>query len=350
MNKKLKLILILLLAVVIAVGVFIYNSKEYTPKNVEGQLNVHFIDVGQADCEFIELNGKTMLIDGGNVDDGELVVSYLKKQGVETLDYVIATHAHEDHVGGLAKVVNSFNVLNAYAPVSEYSSTCFSKFVNACEKQCGLKICTAGEKWDFSDAEVYAFWPFDGSKEETNNSSIVLKIVFGNVSYLFTGDVEKDAETKIVNSGVNLSANVLKVGHHGSSTSTSYYFLRSVLPQYAIISCEKGNSYGHPHKETLNILKQAKAKILRTDELGTIISSTDGENITFTYGKDTETAKAEQGFAGFENPEKIIGNKKSKKYHLETCPNAPKEDNRIYFNSLEEAETQGYTPCSSCIH
>ena len=186
---------------------------------------------------------------------------------------------------------------------------------------------------------------------ETNNTSLVLRIDYGSTSFLLTGDMEKTAETDLVNSGANLKADVLQVGHHGSSTSTGYLFLNVVLPEMGVISCGTGNKYGHPHEETLSILRDAKVDVYRTDLQGTITIGSDGQN--FTVGTEhfvpdsqlnptdpSSSSTAQQAY---------IGNVNSKKFHLPTCPNLPAEKNQVLFSSYDEAIAAGYTPCASCI-
>ncbi len=318
--------------------------------NVPEDLYVHFIDVGQADCELITLNGHSMLIDGGNVDDGKDIVRYIRSLGIESLDYIFATHPHEDHIGGLDEVIDAFPVNVIYSPVDEYSGECFKYFKKAADKKCGITVCRGGISLSFSNAFIDVLWPYSPENEkETNNMSIVLKLIYGEASFLFTGDVEHDVESQLVKNGEDLSANVLKVGHHGSSSSTSYLFLRSVMPQFAVISCGKNNEYKHPHKETLDMLNQADVELYRTDQLGTVIISTDGMFITVKHGDTSVTEKAEHSSPALGSAiTEVIGNKKSKKYHMPGCDALPSENNRVYFDSASDAENEGYSPCGNC--
>ena len=182
------------------------------------------------------------------------------------------------------------------------------------------------------------------SYADPNNTSIVVKVEFGDTSFLFTGDMEKDAETDMLDYGMDVSADVLKVGHHGSSTSTGYRFLYEVDPEYAVISVGKDNTYGHPHRETVAILGDAGVPMLRTDELGTILAVTDGSEITFTWEKQSaQPGDIEPADATY------IGNRNSKKFHLPTCNGLPAENNRVIFDSYSEAIAEGYTPCGNCL-
>ena len=312
---------------------------------------MHFIDVGQALSVLVECDGQFMLYDGGNVDDGSLVVSYLQKQGVEQLQYVFCSHAHEDHVGGLAAVMAKFPAGHAYSPVTESSTKCFNDFVKYTQQQgLQLEVPSVGTVWPLGSATVTLLGPVT-QYSETNNTSLVLRIDYGNTSFLLTGDMENTAETDLVNSGANLKADVLQVGPHGSSTSTSYLFLNAVLPEMGVISCGADNKYGHPHEETLSILRDAKVDVYRTDLQGTIPIGSDGQN--FTVGTErfvpdsqlnptdpSSSSTAQQAY---------IGNVNSKKFHLPTCANLPAEKNQILFSSYDEAIAAGYTPCASCI-
>jgi len=253
------------------------NLKNELPVPEGSSFAVHYIDVGQADSALVLCDNKTMLIDGGNTDDSSLLVSYLKKMGINYLDYVICTHAHEDHVGGLSGALSYANAGRVFAPESESDSKAYRNFKKKVLAQ-GLKIehPIDGDEFTLGSSNVQILGPIYEDEDDLNNTSIVLKITYGKTSFLFTGDAERDEEYDIIDEGYDLSATVLKVGHHGSETSSSYRFLREVMPEYAIISVEKNNSYGHPHKEPLSRLKDVGAEIYRTDECGDIIAESDG--------------------------------------------------------------------------
>ena len=190
---------------------------------------MHFLDVGQALSVLVECDGQYMLYDGGNVDDGSYVVSYLQGQGIEELQYVFCSHAHEDHVGGLAAVLSYFPANHVYSPVTEASTKCFRDFVKYTQQQgLSVEVPAVGTVWQLGSATVTMLGPV-AQYSETNDTSIVLRVDYGSTSFLLTGDMEADAERDLVNSGANLKADVLQVGHHGSSTSTSYVFLNAVL-------------------------------------------------------------------------------------------------------------------------
>ena len=312
---------------------------------------MHFLDVGQALSVLVECDGQYMLYDGGNVDDGSMVVSYLQNQGVEELQYVFCSHAHEDHVGGLAAALAYFPANHVYSPVTEASTKCFQNFVKYTQQQ-GLQVevPTVGTVWQLGSATVTMLGPV-AQYTETNDTSIVLRVDYGNTSFLLTGDMESDAERDLVNSGANLKADVLQVGHHGSSTSTSYIFLNAVLPEMGVISCGVNNKYGHPHEETLSILRDAGVDVYRTDLLGTVVIGSDGQNYTIRTDKTATDAELNptDPAASSTAQQAYIGNVNSKKFHLPTCPNLPAEKNQILFSSYDEAIAAGYTPCSTCI-
>ena len=248
-----------------------------------GILKVHFLDVGQADSILVQLpNGQVMLIDAGNNDDGPFVVSYLKRQGIKKIDYLVGTHPHEDHLGGLDDVIRSFDIGRVYMPRVTATTKTFEDVLLAIKKK-GLKIAAAGAGVTVVDQDglkVNFIAPAGSGYEDLNNWSAVTGIQYGAAAFLFTGDAEAQSEEEMLTSGANLKADVLKVGHHGSSTSTTPAFLKAVAPKYAVISAGAGNDYGHPHKETLARLKKAGVKVYRTDLDGTVVFTSDGKTVT----------------------------------------------------------------------
>lgn len=243
------------------------------------KLLVHFIDVGQGDSILVQVNNKNLLIDAG--PKNKEVTSYLKKYGVTTLDYVIATHPHEDHIGGMSSVIDSFNIGSFYAPKEISNSNSFKNMVISLNKK-KLKITPAktGEKLNIGKNIICTIIaPNNNSYKEVNNYSVVLKLTYENTSFLFTGDAEALSEEEILKKGFNIKADVLKIGHHGSNSSTSTNFFNEVNPKVSIISCGKGNDYGHPHKETLAKLKNNNTILYRTDLDGTVILESDGNKI-----------------------------------------------------------------------
>ena len=331
------------------------KPAQSTPAPITGgNLNVHFIDVGQADCALLECGGEYILIDGGNVEDSSLVVSYLEKQGVTKLEAVVATHAHEDHVGGLPGVLAVYETAAVYAPTKTYSSNCFDDFVYYTDQQ-GLQITIPkpGDVIEFGGATATVLGPVK-SYAETNDTSIVLMVEFGDTRFLFTGDMEISAENDMLDYwgvGFDWSADVLKVGHHGSDTSTGYRFLNEVMPTYGVISVGEGNSYGHPCEVPLSRLNDADVTLYRTDKLGTIVAISDGKTVTLSYQRTQGTPDVPDSKPGVTEPQgqQYIGNKNSKKLHLPDCSSLPKEENQVHFDSYEAAIAEGYEPCSKCL-
>ena len=308
---------------------------------------VHYIDVGQADCILLENEGQFMLIDGGNRDDSQLVVSYLEQQGVQELAAVVCTHAHEDHVGGLPAVLAVYPTAVVYAPTRTYSSNIFDKFVYYTDQQ-GLEITIPqpGDSFTLGDVDLTILGPVK-SYPDPNNTSIVIMAEYGSTRFLFTGDMEKEAENDMLDywgEKYNWNCDVLKSGHHGSSTSSSYRLIYATDPEYVVISVGKDNSYGHPHRETVALYQDAGLPMFRTDELGHVIATSDGTTVSLTWEK--QNAQPEDVEAADIS---YIGNKNSKKLHISSCNSLPKAENQVIFDNYEEAISAGYTPCSSCM-
>jgi competence protein ComEC len=251
-------------------------------------LTVHFIDVGQADCIFIHSpDGHNMLIDAGNNDDAATVTSYLAAQNVVKIDVLIGTHPHEDHIGSMDTVIQDFEIGQIYLPKVTVNNRTFAD-VLAAVKQKGLKVNSpvAGSSiaWD-SSVQVKILAPNSVTYDELNDYSIVLQLVYGETKFMFTGDAEQTSEKEILARFSDLKVDVLKVGHHGSNSSTTAAFLKAVAPQYAVISLGKYNQYGYPSQEVTNRLEQARVKVYRTDNQGTIMATSSGKTITFSAGR-----------------------------------------------------------------
>lgn len=243
---------------------------------------VHFIDVGQADAILITKGSEAMLIDGGNRDDAELVIQYLKEQDVKKLNYVIATHPHEDHIGGLSQVMNTFKVEKVILSNGETGTVTFEDFIASIEaNNISVAYANVGDTYLLGDASFKILAPNSDTYDELNNYSVVVKLINGYNSFLFMGDAEQLAESEILeNNPFELQADVLKVGHHGSKSSTSQKFLEAVQPQYAVISVGKDNDYGLPKQQTIDRLNKIGVTTYRTDEHGTIIMKSDGNTIS----------------------------------------------------------------------
>ncbi|KEH90634.1 ComEC/Rec2 family competence protein [Clostridium botulinum] len=325
-----------------------------------GNLKVHYIDVGQGDSILIQQNGSNMLIDAGTNKASNTVVNYLKAKGVNKLDYVIATHPHEDHIGGMASVINNFNVSKFIMAKVTHNSNTFKNMVNALKDK-GIKITVpnVGDNYSLGTSNFTIVAPNSKQYDNLNNYSIVTKLRFGNNSFLFTGDAESLSEGEILAKQLDIQADVLKLGHHGSRTSSTEAFLDKVSPQYAIVSCGKENSYRHPHKVTMDKLQSRNIKVYRTDELGTIIATSNGKNITFntssgsyTSGDNKPSIEPKPQVKSEVKPKPTQGiestvyiTKSGKKFHRISCGSLRKSCISI---SREEAIKKGYIACNKC--
>jgi competence protein ComEC len=241
---------------------------------------VYFIDVGQADSILIKAKDQAMLIDAGNNDDGELVTGFIKDLGIDTLEYIVATHPHEDHIGGMDTVINTFEIKKIIMPKVEHSTKTYEDMLEAVLNN-GLKITSPvpGTRFDIGEGEFTILAPNRSRYDDINDYSVVIKLQYKNTAFLFTGDAGIESETEMLDKGYDLKADLLKVGHHGSRYSTSEEFLNAVQPETAVISGAKDNMYGHPSPETIDRLRQAGVRVYRTDEAGTIAAVSDGEKI-----------------------------------------------------------------------
>ncbi len=318
---------------------------------------VHYIDVGHADAALVCCDGQYLLIDGGNADDSSLLYSYLKNKEVKHLNYVVATHAHEDHVGGIAGALNYASAGVVYCPVTDYDTEAFRNFKKYVEKA-GVTITVpkAGDTFNVGSAAAEIVGVNGGSDE--NNTSIILRICYGETSFLFTGDAEREAEQEVLNGGYDISSTVLKVGHHGSANSTTYPFLREIMPSVAIISVGSNNGYGHPTEDVLSRLRDADVKVYRTDMQGNIVAKSDGMNVTVEVENnlDADMLAAQATLtpkptvtldnfisSGMESTGAYAVNGNNGKIHIVgACPATGKGKNAmkkpVYFDTYEQAE------------
>ena len=247
-----------------------------------GPAEVHFIDVGQGDSIYIRTPSQDILIDAG--ERGDTVVDYLKGQNVDDLELVIGTHPHSDHIGGLVDVLEEIPAEEVVDPGVVTTSKTYEDYLTLIDaRDITFTEGRAGMKRTFEDGTVLEiFSPASPDEDDLNEASVVAKLTYGKISFLFTGDAGTKSEKEMLKSGYPLKSTVLKAGHHGSSTSTSDDFLEAVSPEAAVIPCGAGNSYGHPHKETLEKLEAADIDIYRTDIMGTIVAETDGKTYEIT--------------------------------------------------------------------
>lgn len=324
-----------------------------------GTLTVTWLDVGQGDAAVIQCGGQSMLIDGGKPEKSSYIYAWLQQHGLSYLDVIVATHVDADHIGGLSGALNYASVGTAYCPETTGTTETFQSFVKyLAQRGKQITVPTAGETFALGGAQIQILGPLHRA-EDSNDNSIVLKVSFGATSFLFTGDAERAEEQDLLNSGVNLQSTVLKVGHHGSDTSTSYPFLRAVAPQYAVISVGAGNSYGHPTEAVLSRLRDAGVTTFRTDMQGEITAVSDGQTINFSTAKNAVAIASAN--AGGGNADAAAGagttagsyvlNTNSHKFHLPSCSSvetiSPK--NRKDVNeSREQIISEGYAPCKRC--
>ena len=274
-KKDKKTVTTILLIILVLILQAFYKPSQASIEEVQkieanyDDLQIYFMDVGQADCILIRNQDKNMLIDAGNNEDGPKLVEYFKQLGITKFDYVVGTHPHEDHIGGLDDIINSFQIENVLLPEAYTTTKTFEDLISAIEKNnLEITVPNIGDKINFANTNIEVMYVGTDEKD-LNNTSVVLKLMFGDHSYLFTGDATSETEKKILNK--DLKVDVLKVGHHGSEYSSTNEFLNKVKPKYAIISVGNNNNYGHPSSKTLNKLKKYTNNIYQTKDLGTIL-------------------------------------------------------------------------------
>lgn len=323
----------------------------YSETIADGGLVVHYIDVGQGDAIFIQLSsGENILIDAGDVDKGDIVLNYLRLHQVERIDFLIATHPHSDHIGGMTTIVDALEIGKVYMPKTTHTTQTYENLLLSIKNK-GLKIseAKAGVKLDTDDLFTANFVaPLGSGYESINDYSAVLKLIYKNHSFLFTGDAEDVTGQEILGANTDIKAQVLDVPHHGSTNSImSKDFLKAVSPQIAVISLGKDNRYGHPHQEVLHMLDEAGVRVYRTDIDGNIVIISDGNQLTINTSNQIIN-KNSPNEELVDSSNEFIGNKNSKVFHVPTCRNLPLEKNRQYFASKNKALDSDYRPCKEC--
>ncbi|MGN0336745.1 MAG: ComEC/Rec2 family competence protein [Lachnospiraceae bacterium] len=291
-QKKKQWLLTLLTFVCVLAALCIFNGnivqwgKESVDDSVVSDgtsagMEVHFIDVGQGDATLIKAGGHAMLIDAGENDKGTAVQLYLKKQGVDRLDYLILTHTDSDHIGGADVIISKFDIGQIFLSDFKKDNKTYRELMDSMKSR-NMTFSTpeVGTEYELGDA-IFTIIAPNAAYEDPNNSSIALIMDYGENSFLFSGDCEDEAEQDILENGMNLDVDVYQAGHHGSRSSSTEDFLDAMSPEYAVISCAEGNSYGHPHAQTLNNLRARRIKVFRTDEQGSIVAYSDGTEITW---------------------------------------------------------------------
>ncbi len=287
----------------IMTGIFaspITSAASRLTADTPDEMEVHFMDVGQGDSTLITCGGHAMLIDAGDDSKGTLIQNYLKKQNIEKLDYLVLTHPDSDHIGGAPVIIGKFEIDKVFMSNYEKDNKTYQKLIQALDNK-GIKYTTpgTGSQYLLGTAQITILGP-NKDYDDPNDASVALLIQNGKNKFLFTGDATEDAENDILANNTDISADVYHAGHHGSKTSTSDDFFKAVSPSCAVISCEEGNSYGHPHAQTLNTFRMNGIDVYRTDEDGTIIAVSDGSTIKFNVpasetwkpGEPTGSAKS----------------------------------------------------------
>ena len=331
------------------------------PEIQNSVLEVHFIDVGQGDSTLLLTDGHAMLIDCGDTDHGTAVQNYLKKQGIERLDYLILTHPDADHIGGAPVIITKFDIGSIYMSDYVKETRTYENVIEAIEyRNYSWSTPVPGNTLKLGTAEITFLAPVK-TYDDPNNSSIALIVRNGENSFLFSGDAEETAEKDILEFGANMDIDVYQAGHHGSRTSSSESFIECMSPTFSVISCDEGNDYGHPHAETLNRLRSMGIQVFRTDEQGSIVAVSDGNEITWNCspseswkaGEPKKSSAVDLSSSAADTGEdwQYICNKNTGKFHLPDCESVGKmaEKNRLGTNeSRESLISQGYSPCGAC--
>lgn len=324
-------------------------------------LRVHFLNVGQADSTFIEFGSKTMLVDGGETKSSNDIIKYIEALGYSKIDYVIATHPHADHIGGLPKIIDYFDIGEIFMPNVMHTTKTFENLLYSIQsKGKGLSTPSPGDTLKIDDSNIVFLSPQNKEYDNLNNYSIAFRIDHGRRSFILTGDAEKEPETEMINSGINLKTDVLKLGHHGSDTSSTEGFIKATNPSYSVISIGEGNKYGHPNQTIIDRLIRHNSKILMTYKEGTIIFETDGEELRYksipgllTDGKNNYNRegnnhnKAEKTIEEKieKNSDLVYITKTGSKYHKAGCRHL---SNSAYESNLDNVLNSGYEPCKVC--
>lgn len=292
-NRKRSLIIITLILIItlisgcsIEIIDYAGDDSKTAEQNVDesGELYAHFLDVGQGDAILVRLpGGKNMLIDAGPNSSSDKVVGYLKKEGIKKIDVLVGTHPHEDHIGGMAEVIKNFDIGSIYMPKVTHTSKTYKRMLEAIKGK-NLKINSAIEGMDIplEGVEAKILAPSkDMSSDNLNDYSVVIRLVYKDTVFIFQGDAEAKTEERILDGAYDIHADVIKIGHHGSRTSSTKEYIDKVNPKYAVLMLAEGNDYGHPHRQTMELLKGKGITIYRTDQCGTIVAKSDGNEISF---------------------------------------------------------------------
>ncbi len=325
-------------------AVFAFTTLAAAEVDWENPLRVHFIDVGQGDCSLIQCpDGTTILIDGGRIWTYPFLIEYLRNAGVEKIDLMVTSHPHGDHYGGLIPVLKAFPVGAILDSGQEDTTDHYRRYLETVKSlpEVDFRLARAGDRHSFGEVRILIIHPGARLLASPNDCSIIMKLTYGDVSFLFTGDAERAAEMEAMSRGYNLRSTVLKVGHHGSRTSTAPVFLSRVAPRYAVIPAGENNRYGHPHPEVTRRLKLRGIKIFQTGLQGTVLFLTDGREIRVEL-------PGQAVYPEYEIPEdrasRIIANRETLIYYLPRSPYVSQipPEHREYFDTAIAAENAGY--------
>lgn len=338
------------------------------------KMEVHFIDVGQGDSTLIMCGDQSMLIDTGDDSKGTTIQNYIQKRNIKKLDYLVLTHPDSDHIGGAPVIITKFDIDKVFMSNFEKDNKTYQKLIQALDNK-RLKYITpdVGSQYSLGSATITILAP-NKEYDDPNNASVALLIQNGDNKFLFTGDAQEEAELDILDNKIDISADVYKVGHHGSKTSTCEEFFEAVDPKYAVISCGEENSYGHPHAQTLNTFRINGVEVYRTDESGSIIATSDGKEITFSVpasetwkaGEPTKSSAANENEKNKSSSSGTITkeetqasepvgkeltyvlNTKTKKFHKPSCGYLPTKNRKDSTDSRDAIIAKGYDPCKKC--
>ncbi len=372
--KKQNRFMTFILSMLLALTLVLPGSAVTAKADGQGDMAVHFIDVGQGLAILVQSGGENLLYDGGSRSHADEVVQYLKSQQVETINYMISSHYDEDHLGGLVKCLDTFEVEHVLGSDYVHTSDLFNTFMNTATAHAIIvEYPSVGDTYEFGTGSFTVMAP-DGISQNSNDNSVVIRLVNGNNSFMFMGDAEETSEQDMISTGMNLDCDVLSLGHHGSASSTSWDLLEATSPSWAVISCGLNNSYGHPAEETMGKLSDMDIPVFRTDDQGTVIALSDGNTISwnqepcndYTSGSEkqstdssadqseqyTNDATATEAYAAETDTSDTQGrmvwiSATGSKYHsIPDCGNM--NPNKATQETESQALSQGYEACKKC--
>lgn len=372
--KKQNKFMTFILSMILALTLVLPGNAVTAKADGQGDMAVHFIDVGQGLAILVQSGGENLLYDGGNRSHADEVVQYLKNQQVETINYMISSHYDEDHLGGLVKCLDNFEVEHVLGSDYVHTSDLFNTFMNTATAHAIIvEYPSVGDTYEFGTGSFTVMAP-DGISQNSNDNSVVIRLVNGNNSFMFMGDAEETSEQDMISTGMNLDCDVLSLGHHGSASSTSWDLLEATSPSWAVISCGLNNTYGHPAAETMGKLSDMDIPVFRTDDQGTVIALSDGNTISwtqepcndYTSGSEkqstdssadqseqyTNDAAATESYAAqtdtSDTQERMVWiSATGSKYHsIPDCGNM--NPNKATQETESQALSQGYEACKKC--